>query len=200
MLTSMSHHVIFIPGLADNRTFGQDIAIQTWRLFGLKPHYLALRWDRQDSFEVKVDKLLKLIEELQVAGHDVSLVGASAGASAVINAYVANKNIHRVIYICGKINRPDVVSPKVYADNPDFKESLALLQQNLTRLTEEDKQKLLSLFPYKDTVVPYADTRITGVAEQRIVGWSHSQGIFSGIVISAPKIARFIRHDTLRQN
>ena len=189
----MANHALFIPGLGDKRTFGQDIAIQLWRLFGLRPHYLALGWHKNVGLDAKLQPLLDLIAKLQSEGHVVSLVGASAGASAVINTYMKNKDIKRVIYICGKINRPGAVSSSYYSKNPDFEASLTKLQDNLKQLTPADKQKFLNIYPYVDNVVPYPDTKIDGVAELKIPGWSHAVGIMCGIILGAPAIAKFIR-------
>lgn len=110
----MAHHIIYVPGLGDYKTYGQNIAIQIWRLFGFRPHYFPLFWQDVAGFKHKLDRLEKFIAGLQKSGDIVSLVGTSAGASAVLNAYVNNMQVAGVVYICGKINHPENVSPLVF--------------------------------------------------------------------------------------
>jgi hypothetical protein len=51
-----------------------------------------------------------LIKELHGQDRIVSLVGASAGAGAAINAFAARKNIvNGVVCIAGKVNNPDAI-------------------------------------------------------------------------------------------
>lgn len=189
----MKHHVIFVPGLGDRRTYGQNIAIQLWRLFGLTPHYLALGWHTAEGFEVKLARLEQAITGLAVGGNAVSLVGASAGASAVMHALVRSPGVTGVVYICGKINHPETVLDEVYRRNPDFRESLATLQPLLTTLSPARRRHILNLHPSTDHSVPPADTRLAGTQERLIPGWGHMSGIFFGLVYGAPQIARFLR-------
>jgi hypothetical protein len=80
----------------------------------------------------------------------------------------------------------------VYKTNPDFKESLEMLQGSLKLLTARDKQRMLSIHPIRDSVVPLGDTKIPGVKEKTVLGWSHVQGIFTGVVIGIVAIASFL--------
>jgi hypothetical protein len=188
----MAHHVIYVPGLGDHHAHGQNIIINLWRLFGLKPHYFPLGWNNPTGFSTKLNLLNDYITELHGSGNVVSLVGVSAGASAVINAYSVNRHVSGVVYICGKINHPENVGLSTFAVNPDFKESLMLLQYNLEHLSVAGKQRLLNIYPYKDQTVPYKDTRIQGVKEIKLPGWSHAQGILSGVILGVPYIAKFL--------
>lgn len=99
----MAYHAIYIPGLGDNRTYGQNIAIQLWRLFGITPHYFPLGWDGKEGYESKQKRLIQKIELLTKYGDTVSLVGVSAGASAALNTYVQSDKVLKTIFICGKI-------------------------------------------------------------------------------------------------
>lgn len=189
----MKHHLIYVPGLGDRFSYGQDIAINFWRFYGFSPHYLALKWRKNDGMEVKLDKIFSKIDELSRNGSKVSLVGASAGASAVLNAYAKRKSLTSVIYICGKINRPEAVGTQIYQVNPDFKRSLAVLKGNVDSLSAAELSKILNLHPVTDQTVAPADTQIAGVTEQIVPGRTHATGIFAGIIFGAPKIAKFIR-------
>lgn len=189
----MAHHIIYIPGLGDHRTYGQNIVIQAWRLFGLQPHYMALGWHQPEGIDAKLERIHQMIETLHQKGHTVSLVGVSAGASAVLNVYAANLRVARVICICGKINRPETISHRIFARNPDFEQSMARLGAALATLDQHRLQHILSIHPWKDRTVPVADTKITGAYEKTVPGRSHASGIFSGIIFGARPIANFVR-------
>ena len=77
----MAHHIIYVPGLGDHKTYGQNIGIQIWRLFGFVPHYFPLGWATKEGFDQKLGRLLRQVDALRDQGHAVSLVGVSAGAS-----------------------------------------------------------------------------------------------------------------------
>lgn len=188
----MKHHILYIPGLGDRYSYGQDVAINLWRFYGFTPHYLPLGWRRKDGLEAKLTRILKAIDELSSDGGYVSLVGASAGAGAVLNAYAQNKTVTGVVYLCGKVNHPETVLPQIYRDNPDFKASLSALKGSLDKLEQAELSRILNIHPKRDHTVPPEDTRITGVVEEIVPGWNHASGIFAGIVFGAPIIANFL--------
>ncbi len=189
----MKHHIIYVPGLGDHHTYGQNIAINLWRFFGFTPHYFPLTWNRKDGLELKLKRLTEKIDSLRESGDVVSLVGISAGASAVLNAYVQRPDIVGVVYICGKINHPETVRDEVMKINPDFAESLAELPHSLEALSPGRTARLLNLHPRKDLSVPAEDTLIAGATEVIVPGWSHMTGIFFGVVYGAPIISKFLK-------
>jgi len=188
----MAKHVIYVPGLGDNKPHGQNIVIQLFRIFGITPHYLALGWNKSEGYDTKQTRLIAKINSLAKAGNSVSLIGVSAGASVVLNSFAANKNISKVICISGKINNPQTISNKTFKENPDFKESMAHVQSSVASLNEKQLKNIMSTHPRSDQVVPIADTNIKGATEKTLPGHSHSTGIFFAITIGLPAIAKFI--------
>ena len=189
----MAHHIIYIPGIGDHLTYGQDSGIQIFRLFGFVPHYLPLGWAIDDGFDVKLNRLSAEIDRLTGAGHQVSVIGTSAGASAVLAAYTQRPQLTGVIAICGKIHNPQTVSEHVYARNPDFKTAMGRVAGNLRLLTEADLVKnIMSIHPLLDLSVPPADTKIIGAKELTLPGWGHMSGIFVGVIFGAPFVAKFL--------
>lgn len=152
-------------------------------------------WAGQEAFGPKFQRLLKEINNYAGQGHTVSLVGASAGASAVLNAYVAAPDkINGVVLICPKINGPETVSKKTYRQNPAFKESLELLQINLPKLTAHDKAtKILSYISPADGSIPYAGSVIPGVPEKRLPAVRHGYAIVYALTLGAPGLIRFLK-------
>lgn len=191
------HHAIYIPGIGDHKPYYQPQIIKYWKRLGVSAHYHPVTWRSQDeNFETKLKKLVELIDELHSQGHNVSLVGVSAGASAAFNAYMARKDkIARVVYVCGKLQRPETIGSKYYAKNPSFKESLALEQQQLKDLSPTDTKKMLSLKPLYDQTVPVRDTEISGVRNWTMLSAWHVPSIFMGISAYGPIICSFIKKE-----
>ena len=189
------HHVIYIPGIGDNKPYYQPQLINFWRFYGIKVHYHPVIWRSQDEdWTSKLNKISKLIDELYQQGFRVSLVGVSAGASAALNAYAADKRkIRGIVYICGKLKHPETISKRYYQRNPAFKSSLAEAQLNIEKLSDEDKSKMLNLRPLYDQTVPVSHTEISGVRRLRMLSVYHVPSIFIAITLYGPLIAKFIR-------
>src|SRR5437763_1841073 len=134
------YHVIYIPGILDDTYHVQGFLMSIWCLYGLRCHVHEMPWSGDGLYELKLQLLLDRIDCYADKGDKVSLMGASAGASAAINAYMERRNkISKVILICAKINGPETVSNKTYAKNPAFKTAMYALQTNLKKLTKDDK-------------------------------------------------------------
>jgi pimeloyl-ACP methyl ester carboxylesterase len=189
----VKHYVIFIPGLGDHKAHGQDIGLNLWRLFGLHPVYLALDWENKESIDAKLKRLDALVMKLSSQNTRVSLVGVSAGASAVLNYYKDHPQIHRVILVCGKVNNPDNIQSKRYDMNPDFRESMYRIESSLDTLRESGRlSNILSIYSDKDTTVPPKDAYIEGANSKKIRAWSHPTVIMNTILFHGFAIARFI--------
>jgi pimeloyl-ACP methyl ester carboxylesterase len=188
------HHVIYVPGIADD-LYHHGLAVKIWRLYGVRGHCHVMPWLGQEGFEPKFQRLLGEINKYAEQGHKVSLAGASAGASAVLNAYVAQPSkINGVVLICPKINGPETVSKKTYRKNPAFKESLELLQINLPKLTTHDKAtRIISYISPADGSIPYAGSVIPGVPEKRLPAIRHGYAIIYALTLGVPSFIRFLK-------
>jgi len=190
----MKRYVIYVPGILDDIYKAQSTPVWFWRFLGVRSSTHVMPWAGKEPFEPKFARLLAEIDRYAQKGYEVSLVGASAGASAVLNAYDARRGvIAKVIIICAKINRPDSVSNRTYQENPAFKTSMERLQGVLPALTPEDTATMLSLYSEKDTSVPREDTVIPGVQEERLPGLSHGKAIIYSLTFGARRIIRFMK-------
>ncbi len=190
----MTHHVIYVPGLGDHRTRAQRLAPKYWEVFGVKGHCYVMHWRDKEAFAPKLARLLQLIDELAKGGDKVSLVGTSAGASAVLVAYAARQDkIAGVICICGKINHPETIRPERFVENPAFKESLAQLQTILPTLDSAARDRILSIHPLRDDSVPPADTIIPGAHEKLIPTVGHAFSIGMTLIFGAAMMMGFFR-------
>lgn len=189
----MAHQVIYVPGLGDRRPRGQTIVLSFWKLFGLKVHYFPLGWADKEDFQPKLTRLLAEIDELSGDGGLVSLVGVSAGASAVLNAYALRKDLNAVVCVCGKIQNPQTIGGRTYQINPAFKQSAYRVKAGLNKLKPTQIKRILSIHPRSDSTVPINDTKISGATEKTAPVPGHIFGIFYSITFGLPTIARFIK-------
>jgi pimeloyl-ACP methyl ester carboxylesterase len=196
----MTHHVIYVPGLGDHRTRAQRLAPKYWEVFGVKGHCYVMNWRDKEAFAPKLTRLLQLIDELAKGGNKVSLVGTSAGASAVLVAYAARQDkISGVICICGKINHPETIKPSRFIENPAFKESLSELQRALPVLGPEARARIMSIHPLRDDSVPPADTIIPGAREQLVPTAGHAFSIGITLIFGAGLMMRFLKQQALKR-
>ena len=190
----MTHHAIYVPGLGDHRTRAQRLAPKYWEVFGVKGQCYVMNWRDKEALAPKLTRLLQLIDELAKGGNKVSLVGTSAGASAVLVAYAARQDkISGVICICGKINHPETVKPSRFVQNPAFKESLAELQQILPKLGPRARDRIMSIHPLYDGIVPSADTIVPGAQERLIPTVGHAFSIGMTLIFGAALMMGFLK-------
>lgn len=173
---------------------GQDDAVKGWAKHGVKLEYFSLGWGYKEPFKPKLERMLKKIDELYaLESKQIILVGASAGASAIINAYAQCKEkVAKLVYICGKIQNPQTIGVSYYQENPAFEGSMKTLRVNLDRLSSSDKAKFLSVIPIYDNLVPVADTKIEGVKELKMPIAGHSLSIAYAITLGKRKIIKSI--------
>jgi len=175
-MSRQQHHIIYIPGLGDTKnTPAQRLAVWAWRAYGVYGHCHPVVWSRDEPFEAKLEGVLEEVDELLAAGHIVSLIGSSAGASMALHAYQARKKkIAGVVLICGELGDAAGISPTYFEVNPAFKVSIERLPQTLKRLDPEDRQRIMSLHPLYDEVVSVADTQLEGARMYTSISVGHA--------------------------
>jgi pimeloyl-ACP methyl ester carboxylesterase len=190
----MRNAVIYLPGIGDHKPYFQPQLISLWRLFGVKAVYHPVIWRDNEPFEHKLEKITAHIDQLHANGKRVSLVGVSAGATAAFNAYMARpQKVASVVYVCGKLHRPESVGQIYYQKNPAFKESLIKVQSGISNLKAADTKKMLSLHPIYDETVPIQDTVLPSVRSKKMLAYWHIPSIFIGITFYGRTICKFVR-------
>lgn len=190
----MQHHVIYIPGLGDKRRiYLQRLAVVSWRLYGIKSHTFQMHWSDGERFEPKLERLLQMIDRIGKRG-TVSLVGASAGASAAINAYATRtEKVHRVVLIAGEVNGRDRMSATTYWRNPAFKDSMDVVGKSLASLPDAARKRILSIRAKIDPVVAAEDSIIAGARNVEVSLSGHALTIALEISFDAPRFIVWIR-------
>ena len=170
---SKKHHVIIVPGLGDD---ADKLSWLTnhWRKHGLEPIVHSVGWHDEQKFQPKLSVLVEMIDRYAQNGDKVSLVGCSAGGSAVLNAFFERKNVvHRVISVCGRLrsgNQKGFRSFEARTDSsPSFATSVQLFESREDSLSDNDRQKIMTVRAlFGDELVP-ADTTILRGAYNTVV-------------------------------
>lgn len=187
-------HLIYIPGLGDQSISNQLWAVRRWSKYGVEAELFQMKWSNTEAWEPKFERLLLRIDELLSEGKDVALVGASAGASAAINAFTARKDhIVGVVCIAGKINRPDAIGPRYRRENPAFVKSAEDCEIALTHLTSDDRSRILSRYAWVDETVAKADSQVAGATNQQLHSIGHAVTIGLQLVFGAKSFISFLK-------
>jgi len=153
------HLALVVPGLGDQVILHQ-IMTAGWRSGGIIPIIHRVGWYDGENFEDKLKKLLTRIDSLRNEADRLSLVGTSAGASAVLNAFCERKNrVHRVVNVCGRLRPGTNVGFRGFDErtksSKPFRESVIRFSEIEDHLSEEDKKRVLCIYPLLgDELVP----------------------------------------------
>ena len=191
----MKHVVIYVPGLGDKMkwlVWLQKWALSLWRIRGVKPIVITMRWTDPIPLQPRFNKLLDCIDRLHGEGKTVSLIGTSAGASAVVTAFVQRREkIRGVVTICGKLQGgiPDSVKQL----NPSFTESLDQLGHSMKKLTPDLKKRILNVYSPLDAVVPPDQAVIAGAQKIETHGLGHNPTCAYVLLFKSSEITRFLK-------
>lgn len=192
------HHIIVVPGLSGNSLLFQTL-VNSWRMFGFIPHVHDIGWkDSEQSFQPKLQRLVKQIDVLSKDGDIVSLVGTSAGGSAVLNAFCERKEkIHKVVSICGRLRVGKHVYPsfeRATKNSKAFYESVRLCEANEQLLSTQDKKKFLTVRALFDEIVPPSTSTLAGAKNMQIFSIEHSVSIAAAMTLFIHPTVAFLQN------
>lgn len=191
-----SYAVIIIPGLGDDTRILSWITRNWRRKLNITPIVYSMNWKKNESFQQNLTKLLILIDKTHKQFDYLSLIGTSAGGSAVINAFCQRKDkIHKVINVCGRLRKGENIFPSLDSaakNSPSFKESVLLCEKNLEKLTPQDKTKILTIRPLIDEVVPTSCVPIPGAINKTIFSVEHGLSIALCFTVYSNRITYFL--------
>ena len=192
------HHLIFVPGLGDNTKL-LTWAVSRFQQDGLKPQVHTTPWaGTERTFRPKLDRLVRKIDDIAANGHKITLVGASAGASAVLNAYSERRDkVDSVVNVCGRLRAGTQVFPSLHlasSRHPAFRESVTLFEnENEPTLTDSDRRKVLTIQAAFDESVPKSTTPLES-ATNIVLPWiEHNIAIYATLLFSRRAINDFIK-------
>ncbi len=195
MTVSSKHHVVIIPELG-NEVEKHIWVSHGWRKFGVTPHVFDAAWGIEErGLQPKLCRALELVDRLTDAGQNVSLVGNSAGSSLALNIFGERKNkIHRVIINCGRIRTGDwpwFTFAQATSSSPSFKESVLKAEQLESKLTMTERQKIMTIRPFFDEVVPPTTVAIYKASNIVIPSVEHVVSIAAAMLFPS-KMIKFI--------
>lgn len=153
----------------------------------------------EQDFELKLERVVALIDTYCAYGYTVSLLGTSAGGSAVVNAFTMRKDkIHKVINICGRLRKGENVFPtleKASLTSESFYDSVIQCETNLKNLTKEDCKRILTFRPLFDELVPSSTVSVPGATNIILPTIEHILSISIAMTVFSKKIAGFVLKD-----
>lgn len=187
-------YLIYVTGVGDSNPNGQRKAVKTWRLWGVEAELFQMNWATNEPWETKFKKLLARIDLLTTQNKKVAIVGASAGAAAVINAYSARKDqLVGCVLIAGKVNKPEAIGRSYSKRNPALVEAVSQCQESLDNLDSSDRKRILSRYALIDEIVPKSDSYIKGANNQVVFSAGHFLTIFTQMLLGAPSFIKFLK-------
>ena len=188
------HIVLYVPGLGDHRLKMRQRFLNLWHYKNVTTEIITMQWSIPEAWGAKLDSLTSKINSYHDLGYTVSLIGESAGASAVLQALnTRTESLNAVILLCGKSQYPDRVAQRLYQKNPALKDAMVGSHSAVSFLTEAQRKKVLNLHPLFDPVVPVHETKILGTKDSTMPIVGHILGIGFGMTIWSFKIVRFMR-------
>jgi hypothetical protein len=195
MNSSKKHYVIILPTLMDDAP-AMRLFTGFWPLFGLTPVVLKFGWKeiKDDAgFTQNINKIISKVDRLAELG-TVSLLGCSAGGNIMINIFSQRKDIiHRVINVCGAL-RPGGIGSKF--DTPAYLKSLQYCEEAIARLSDEDKNKIMTIRPrFGDEFVKPEQVSIVGAKNISLPTFEHMLTIMMALTIFSKPIFNFLKND-----
>lgn len=187
-------HVLYVPGIGDDNVTGQELAVRTWKLWGVDAELCQMRWADGEPWTPKRNRLLARIDELTKQGIPVAITGSSAGATAVINVYAVRKDVLvGCALIAGKVHRPDQIGESYRQKNPAFLQSAQECEKSLETLTLSDRQRILARRAIRDSIVPKPHSYISGAHNQVVPTVGHAVTIATQLLFGAPGFLGFLK-------
>lgn len=176
--------IIIIPGLGDDSpssTKRIENLTNHWSDFGFNTFVHAVFWRNGEDFEPKLLKLLSLIDLLSKKG-EINLVGTSAGASMVFNAFLERKDtVHKAVNVCGRLrtgNHKVRSLNNMAKTSIAFKQAVERFESRENELTKEDRKRLMTIRPFfGDELVPADTVGIEGANNRKVYLPTHILGI-----------------------
>lgn len=183
------HYVVIVLGLGETKSVYFWLTRKWKKEYRLIPIIHVIGWkERKKDFEARLSILVEKIKQLlREEDASVSLIGISAGTSAIINAYSILRDEERlliksVILLCGRFNftshwwYPMRYGVKPY---PAFEQSVALAEKNLEQFSQKEIKKIFVFNLIFDEVTPSSASSIKGATTIVFPLITHLVGIYA---------------------
>lgn len=197
---STHHTVIIIPGLGDGVAL-MELATRHWRTRGLNTLVYSVGWrDDERSFTPKLTRLLELIDTLHESDKRVSLVGTSAGGSAVLNAFIERQDaVHRVINVCGRLRVGPTKGLWAFdaktKSSPAFADSVTMCETHQNTMQENSLKRVMTVVPLFDEIVPKETVGLQGAHNRIFPSIGHVTSIALLMTLFSSQLTTFLDED-----
>ena len=197
----MSSHesVIYIPGMGDEPS-ERTLLPKSWEQYGLKLEFELIDWTDND-YEERIKEIGdQIIWQSKI--RRTSLIGDSGGGQTALSLFSRYaEHLHRAVTISTKMESYDFsYNPKAAENNPNLVKASNAIEEDLSRLTPEMRQRILCIHPDRDSAVAPNKALLDGAQEHVIkLGnevhkrESHIEGIRRGITTETDIVANFIK-------
>lgn len=189
----MKHIIFYIPGLGDGYDRFRQKALRLWVIFGVHPILIPMRWDDDEPYKDKFQRVTDAIEQATTSRTRITLIGESAGASMAINAFAAHTVVASLVTIAGVNTSGTPVAAYRLRRSPAFAESRQRLDDSLKRLSVGRKNAIHTVSAASDNAVPARHSLIAGARNYRLWTIGHLATItlcltlLSGYIVSLAK-------------
>lgn len=190
-----NHTAIIVLGLGDNRE--SKVVTYLWGIQGIKTIFFQPNWRSNETYQDKLNRLLVLVDK-ETKLNEVSLVGASAGGSVVINAYALRINIiNKVVTVCSRLRKGQIEGFRGFEERtkgyPAFRNSVISAEEVEKSFSENDRQKIMTVHSLLgDELVP-TNTAVIDRAKNIVVPLGeHMISIASSLTIFSKPLTEFI--------
>lgn len=196
---------LYINGLGYGHERSQEKLMKWWwRRKGIALEHLQTNWRDGQSFDSKLGAAIQKAEDMLQEYDGITIIGTSAGGSLALNTYceLKDKNICLVSshgrMKAGDYEKSDRRSmyrrARLGTDHPlsAFADSVANAEHNIIHnLTQQDKQRILTLDQLTDLIVPLETMVIDGTETHRSFTLGHSGGLIAHLIGDRDLIIRF---------
>lgn len=196
-MTGLNHAVIIIPGLKDQVRWHQ-ILTGWWKNKGLTPIICAINWHDGESFQPKLERLMKKVNILKREFEKVSVVGTSAGGSAAFNLFLSlPKQLTFAVNVGGRLrpgNNKGLQSFEARTrTSVAFKESVLTFAKKERKIPRNLKQRMMTIRPkFGDELVPADTVILQGANNIAIPSFEHMFSIALTLTIFSNPLVSFL--------
>ena len=193
------HAVVIATPLGD-REHAIEFAVRGWDKKGLKPIVVPMRWfDYSITFNDRMSLIGNEIDTQLKKNKLVSLMGFSAGGSAVLNTFASRKeSINKVITVCARINTVKNWGYRSFKNRtnkyPNYAESIINFEKVRGRLSLADLQRVMTVRPLLGDQLNPANTMILdGANNITIPTAEHITSIAMALTFFSKPLISFIK-------
>jgi len=160
------HVVIAVNGLGDNipwKLASQERPISRLARYGVRSVFHRFFWHNGVELDSQTESLSAIIRIARKKYHKVSLIGISAGGSAVLNAYkMGPNNVHKVVTICSRLRRGTedgfIGFTRRSKSSPAYRQSVSQWEKEEPHLLDRYRNRVMTIRAERDDQLVPADT------------------------------------------